>query len=859
MLWADRTFWVAVGLFVLAVAPYALPLLSDEGFYDWRYVYVDIPLSAAALLAVLVGARSVGSAAERHLWRLAAVAYLAVAVVEAANAFLPVEAHTPFVRLLLNSGFMVYYAALMLAAGASRGVAANEGLWNLHRLRSLGLSVLGVSFLLYFQVLPYDPVTDSAGPWHAGLFLFGALDVVLVLMFLHARACHEDRRWRGILAGMAAISAVYAVVDLGEAVLNLQPIRSVDPAPIWDFAWFVPPFLSVLVARRFLADVPAEFADPVVYDPPRLDRGFLVFGLFLGPALHVGLYYLGILAPELRTIREGVVAIFVLTMGAVTLWYFRLLERERARSESELALSEERYRSFVRARSDGIYRAEVDPPLSIDLESDAVVEAIAERLRIDEASDVVHLPAGVPAPTVGDPFVELFPTGSLWREGLRRWVESGYRIDLEVVHQDQDGQRWYYRYGLTGIVVDEKLRRVWLTRSDITPKRRADEQAEGLKRELEQSRRLESLGTLTGGLAQDFNNLLAPIMGYTHLAREAIDRNDPAAADSLEHVLNASQRAADLVEQVMMVSRDGPRRRVPMRLQDTIRGAARLIRTGLPSTIAVDTTLDDDCPPVLGDANRLHQVVLNLCTNAAQAIGPLSGRIEVRLSHEPPEAPDAAEEGSRGWVVIEVEDDGPGLSRALQARVFEPFFTTKATGESPGLGLSVVHGIVAGHDGTLDFDSEPGVGTCVTVRLPATAPARLGGGRRPGSGRRRLRVLVVDHDSAVAGVTRSSLEAYGHEVTEIVDPYMALKELRSDPSRYDVVVTDDTMPGLTGLDMVDAVKDVAPGAGVVLSSGYILDDHKLTTGVVHLSKPFTPAQLADTVVRAKALVGAGKE
>jgi CheY-like chemotaxis protein len=265
----------------------------------------------------------------------------------------------------------------------------------------------------------------------------------------------------------------------------------------------------------------------------------------------------------------------------------------------------------------------------------------------------------------------------------------------------------------------------------------------------------------------------------------------------------------------------------------------KLVRHGLPSSIAIETSVDDDSPPVLGNASRLHQVVLNLCTNAADAVGSSNGRIDVRLRHE---AAGAADEASpSGWVVLEVEDDGSRVNAGS------------------GLGLSVVHGIVKSHGGRIAFESEAGKGTTVTVRLPAAAVSEAS---QTASIRRlpqRLRVLVVEDKDLVASVTRSILEAYGHSVTSVTDPYQALKELRRAPGNYDVVVTDYSMPGLTGLDLVDAVKDAAPGVGIVLSSGYNLSDPEEDSGIVHLAKPFTTAQLASTVMRAKTLGGAGQE
>jgi len=852
----DVVFWLATSVLLLAVVPYVLPLLDAEQFRDWRYVYADIPVSVAALIAASIAVVRLGSA-ERHFWRLLVFAYGAVVVVELANAFLPLAALTPLVKLLLDSGFLVYFAALMLAAAASQGGALEQGVWNLHRLRSVGLSVLGIGFLVYFQVVPRSAGTGAVAPWYPGLFMFAALDVAVMFMFLRARGRHEDPRWRGILLGLAAVSALNAVVDAWEAVLYLEPFQGMELAPFWDLAWFTPTLLFVAVARRYLADPSQAAVEPTIRLRPKPDRGLLVVGLFAFPVLHVSLYYLDVLNPELRQTREGFVALFALVMGGITLVYFRLLEREREVNERERGLSEQRYRSFVRARSDGIYRAEVRPSIAISSTVESQILEIESRVRIAEASDVLHLPDGVPSAPVGGSLEELFPPGGLWRDGLRRWIESGYRIELEVVHRDSDGQSWYYRYGLTGIVENGELRRIWLTRWDITPRRRADREAERLYIELEQSRKLESLGTLAGGLADNFNNLLAPIMGYTELAREAIDRNDPGAGDNLQHVLAASKRAAHLVEQVLFMSRDQPRQRVPVRLQETVRAATNLIRTGLPSSIAIDTTLDDDCPPVFGEASRLHQLVVNLCTNAAQAIGSASGRIQIRLR---PEEGDSSGDPLLGWVVLEVEDDARRVSAAIDEGLFAPFATTEAPEEAPALGLSVVHGIVTSHEGRITIDSDPGAGTKVIMHFPATARDRMEDHASPlRLPRRSLRILVVDDEEAVAGVASSILTTYGHEVTATTDPFGALKELRGRPDYFDVVLADYSMPGLTGLDLVDAIRDVAPHAGIVLSSGYSLADRQLTRGVVHLAKPFTTGQLVATVQRANALARTSRD
>ena len=246
----DRTLWIALGVFALAVIPYVVPILDADSFYTWRYVYADIPVALAVLLAATVGVRRLGSGAERHFWRLVALAFSASVIAEVANAFLPAAAFTPLVELLLHSAFLVYYGALMLAAVASQGGAAQHNEWNLHRLRSIGLGVLGVGFLVYYQAVPYDAGVGTVDPWYPGLFLYTALDVAVLLMFLRALSRHEHPRWRGILVGMAGVTGLYAVVDGWEAVLYLEPFQSTEIAPFWDLAWFVPPLMAIVATRH---------------------------------------------------------------------------------------------------------------------------------------------------------------------------------------------------------------------------------------------------------------------------------------------------------------------------------------------------------------------------------------------------------------------------------------------------------------------------------------------------------------------------------------------------------------------------------------------------------------------------------
>jgi CheY-like chemotaxis protein len=259
--------------------------------------------------------------------------------------------------------------------------------------------------------------------------------------------------------------------------------------------------------------------------------------------------------------------------------------------------------------------------------------------------------------------------------------------------------------------------------------------------------------------------------------------------------------------------------------------------------VRIETEIDDDCPPILGDPSRIHQVLMNLCANAAQAIGSAHGRMGVRLAFDP--RPDA--NAPHGWVLLEVSDDGHGIAPDTLARVFDPFFTTKSAGEGTGLGLSIVHGIVSSHGGRVYIESESDSGTVVTVRIPATDRAVESPVAPNGAPVQPLRVLVVDDEAVVADVTHRMLEASGHSVVSHTDPASALEAIRAGTSDFDLLLTDYTMHGMTGLELARAAQDLNRDLPVVVMSGFRLRSVDPGRRFIHLAKPFTSDELTATL------------
>jgi len=330
------------------------------------------------------------------------------------------------------------------------------------------------------------------------------------------------------------------------------------------------------------------------------------------------------------------------------------------------------------------------------------------------------------------------------------------------------------------------------------------------------------VGTLAGGIAHDFNNILAPIVGYTELVLKESEVAPPSRTH-LEQVIRGAMRARDLVRQILTFSRQSTRQTIPVQLQSLIKETLILIRASLPSTIQIETAIDPDCRLVIGDPGQLHQVLMNLCTNAFHAMRETGGTLKVTLRERDPERAGRVNATRNGgqFACLMVEDTGCGIAQAVQDRIFEPFFTTKSEGQGSGLGLSVVYGIVKSHGGSIEVESKPGDGTKFIVYLPldrehmaasvVTTETAITGTER---------VLIVDDEPVVAEMVGELLSAYGFRVTHRTSSVEALAAFRANPRGYDAVITDQTMPNLTGIELAAELKRVRGDLPVILMTGF---------------------------------------
>jgi PAS domain S-box-containing protein len=361
---------------------------------------------------------------------------------------------------------------------------------------------------------------------------------------------------------------------------------------------------------------------------------------------------------------------------------------------------------------------------------------------------------------------------------------------------------------------------------DVTERQQAEEERARLEADLRQAQRIQSLGTLAGGIAHDFNNVLTAIVGNVEVAAAALPA-DHRAQRSLAHIAAASARAADLVKRILTFSRRQDTQRRPVRLQAIVEEALTLLRASLPAVIDLRTRFVPDAPEVLADPTQVHQVVMNLGTNAAHAMGRAAGCLEVALdtvlveAATPGRPPDLAD---GRYVVLSVSDTGCGMDAATQERIFEPFFTTKPAGEGTGLGLSVVHGIMKSHEGAIAVDSRPGAGTTFRLYFPAAAAGAPPTAVAPPPAEVRghgEHVVYVDDEEAVVYMAGRILERLGYRVSGFTDARQALDAFRMLPDAVDAVVTDLAMPGLSGLELAHEIRRLRPDVPVVLTSGYV--------------------------------------
>ena len=364
--------------------------------------------------------------------------------------------------------------------------------------------------------------------------------------------------------------------------------------------------------------------------------------------------------------------------------------------------------------------------------------------------------------------------------------------------------------------------KILLSLTDITQRKRTEQERKKLEAQLHQSQKMESIGTLAGGIAHDFNNILFPVMGYTEMLLEDTSEDDPIM-DSLEQIYNGTLRAKELVQQILTFARQKDGEFKLMQMQPMVKEAIKLIRSTIPTTIEIEQNIQTNCKPVKADPTQIHQIVMNLATNAYHAMEEKGGKLtiilkEIEFTEDDPIIPDIT---SGVYACLTIQDTGIGMNKELTQKIFEPFFTTKGKGKGTGMGLSVVHGIVKNMSGAIQVYSEPGKGAQFNIYLPVvqTRSERLTDITEPlQSGNEHI--LLVDDEVAIIEMEQAMLERFGYRVTTRSSSIDALEAFRSNPDKFDLIITDMAMPNMAGDKLSEEINQIRPDIPILLCTGF---------------------------------------
>lgn len=538
----------------------------------------------------------------------------------------------------------------------------------------------------------------------------------------------------------------------------------------------------------------------------------------------------------LIALRSLVISVAIMALIALAAWGL-------ARREQALQRSEKRFRAMIERSADGV--------VLIQPQSGAIFYASPgfERVTGYTLEDVRGRPA----------FELLDPEH---RESVRQVRNEMLRTPGKVVTQDyrlrhRDGSWRWVESTLSNLLHEPAVRAVVINVRDITERKLAEAERARLEQRLRQAEKMEAVGRLAGGIAHDFNNMLGGILGYAEMLVETAAEGSPQRRYA-QNVLTAANRASGLVEQILSYSRSQRGKRVPVELDRIVAETLDLVRGKLAAGITLETRLPAKPHYVIGDPTQLHQIVMNLCTNAVHAMGE-SGRLLVSVGAEEVDAERVfahtiLRPGS--YACLAVEDSGSGMDATTLGRLFEPFFTTKEIGKGTGLGLSLVYGIVTDSGGAIDVASTLGQGSRFTIYLPRVdspaiaedeteTPVVRGNGER---------VMVVEDEPALMALICEVLKRLGYEPAGFADSAAALAEFETRPDQFDALITDEVMPRLAGTELAAALRRRRADLPIVLVSGYIgpmMSERAAAAGIREiLKKPVQARELAAALARA---------
>jgi len=366
---------------------------------------------------------------------------------------------------------------------------------------------------------------------------------------------------------------------------------------------------------------------------------------------------------------------------------------------------------------------------------------------------------------------------------------------------------------------------------DITERKKEEEEKAKLKTELQHAQKMESIGILAGGIAHDFNNIMAIILGNTELALEDVPKSNPAYSN-LEEIKTASRRAKNIVRQLLSYSRVVEQEMQSIKIGPVIKDGLKFLRSTIPSTIDIEQNIQLTDETILADPTQINQILMNLCINASQAMEQTGGDLNVaveKLVLDNNSARNYPGLKSGDHVRIIISDTGPGIDPEIIDQIFDPYFTTKEIGKGSGMGLAVVHGIVKSHSGAIAVESSPGKGTKFITLFPLTTKKPMvetkTGKDIPGGNET---ILFVDDEKSIVKMLQRMFERLGYKVQTATTPEEALERFRSNPDHFDLVITDMTMPKMTGVKLSEKLMDIRKDIPIIVCTGHsaLVDEEK---------------------------------
>ncbi len=531
-------------------------------------------------------------------------------------------------------------------------------------------------------------------------------------------------------------------------------------------------------------------------------------------------------------------------------------------SEEALKQSEEKYRTILENIDDGYF--EVDLAGNFTFFNDSMCRLIGYSPSAMSGMNNREFMDAENAKKVFQTFNRVYETakpakGFDWEiikvDGTRRQVDASVSLITDEIGN---------RIGFRGIAHDNTGRKQAekaLIESEEKYRQLVNHAPTGIYKEdqLQQAQKMEAVGTLAGGIAHDFNNILSVIIGYTELI--LMNGNvDSEVKQNLKEIFNASKHARDMVKQILAFSRQSKHERKPIQARHIVKEALKMLRASLPATIKIQQKIEKNTGVIEADPTQFHQVLMNLCTNAAHAMHEKDGVLEISLSNidwdqnaaaRPPELKPGP------YLKLSVSDTGDGINPEAQDQIFEPYFTTKEKGEGTGLGLAVVQGIIKSHNGAVTVESEVGQGSTFHLYLPiiqrnvttdevVSAPLPMG----------QERILLVDDEQPLVEIGKQMLERLGYTVAARTSSVEALELFKAQPNRFDLVITDIVMPNMTGETLAQKLMDIRADIPVIFCTGYsekFTRQHASEMGVrSFLMKPLLMQDLANTVRQALA-------